>query len=137
MSKSLTVEGDMATVDAVARLTTQGSVTSPSLVVPSGVQKIDKIIVTAAAEGLADGSGVFFLRLGGNAVKRGEQTFMVAAAGRIAVQTGSDAAPQISGVFVLDNVDLEVSPSDTLTISGEMAGSDLGTGRMAVTVIFA
>lgn len=137
MSKTLTVEGDLATVDAIARLTTQGSVASPSLVVPSGMSRIDKIIVAGAAEGLADGSAVFFLRLGGNAVQRGEQTIVIAAAGRIAVQTGSDAAPQIQSVFILDNADIEVSPSDTVTISGEMAGSDLGTGRMIVTLVFA
>lgn len=137
MSKTLTVEGDMATVDAIARLTTQGSVTAPSLVVPSGHTKIDKIVVAATAEGLADGSAVFFVRLGGNAIKRGEQTIMVSAAGRIAVQTGSDAAPQIVNVAVLEDVDIEVTPSDTLTVSAEMAGSDLGTGRCVVTLVFA
>lgn len=137
MSKTLTVEGDLTTVDTLTRLTTQGSVTAPSLVVPSGMTKIDKIIVAAAAEGLADGSAVFFLRIGGNAVSRGEQTIMASAAGRIAVQAGSDAAPQIVQLYILDDADIEVTPSDTLTISGEMAGSDLGTGRMAVTLVFA
>ena len=137
MSKTLTVEGDLATVDSISRLTTQGSVTAPSLVVPSGMSKIDKIIVAASAEGLGDGSAVFFLRLGGNAVKRGEQTIMASAAGRIAVQAGSDAAPQICQIFVLDDADIEVTPSDTLTVSGEMAGSDIGTGRMVVTLVFA
>ena len=137
MSKTLTVEGDLATVDAISRLTTQGSVTAPSLVVPSGMSKIDKIIVVAAAEGLGDGSAVFFLRLDGNAVDRGEQTVMIAAAGRIAVQAGSDAAPQIGQLFILENADIKVTPSDTITISGEIAGSDLGTGRIVVTVVFA
>lgn len=137
MSKTLTVEGDIATVDAIARLTSQGSVTAPSLVVPSGMSKIDKIIIAASAEGLADGSAVFYIRLGGNAVKRGEQTIMASAAGRIAVQTGSDAAPQITSLFILHNADIEVTPSDTLTISAEMAGSDLGTGRAVATLVFA
>lgn len=137
MSKTLTVEGNIATVDAIARLTTQGSVTAPSLVVPSGMSKIDKIIVSGASEGLGDGSAVLYLRLGGSAIKRGEQSIMVAASGRIAVQAGSDAAPQISSVFILDNADIEVTPSDTLTVSGEMAGSDLGTSRMVVTLVFA
>ena len=137
MSKTLTVEGDLATVDSLTRITTQGSVTAPSLIVPAGVTKIDKVIVSAAAEGLADGSAVFFVRLGGNGVKRGEQTLVVSAAGVIAVQVGSDAAPMIAGVFILDDADIEVSPSDTLTVSAEMAGSDLGTGRVAVTLVFA
>lgn len=137
MSKTLTLEGDLATVDSRTIITTQGSVTAPSLVVPSGSTKIDRLILAAAAEGLADGSGVFFIRIGGNAVKRGEQVIMVSAAGRIAAQTGSDAAPQVCQPIVLDDVDIEVEPSDTLSIAAEMAGSDMGTGRIAVTMVFA
>ncbi len=137
MSKTLTVEGDIASVDTLTRLTTQGSVSAPSLVVPSGMRKINKIIVAAASEGLADGASVFVLRLGGNAIAKGEQTVIVSAAGRIAVQTGSDAAPQVCQVFILENADIEVTPSDTLTISGEMAGVDTGTGHMVVTLVFA
>ena len=54
MSKTLTVEGDITAVDTRTLLTTQGSVTAPSLVVPSGMTKIVKILVAAAAEGLDD-----------------------------------------------------------------------------------
>jgi len=137
MSRTLTVEGDMATVDAIARLTTQGSVTAPSLVVPSGMTKIDKIIASASAEGLAAGSAVFFIRIGGNAVKRGEQSLVISAGGMIAVQAGSDAAPAIASVAIIEDANIEVTPSDTLTISAEMAGSDLGTARAVVTLVFA
>lgn len=137
MAKTLTLEGDLATVDSRTIITTQGSVTAPSLVVPSGAAMIKRIMMAAGAEGLADGSAVFFLRLGGNAIKRGEQTIMVSAAGRIAVQTGSDAAPQICRAWVLDDADIEVVASDTLSVSAEMAGSDLGTGRVVTTLVFA
>ena len=137
MSKTLTVEGDITTVDTRTLITTQGSVTAPSLVVPSGMTKIDRVLVAVAAEGLADGSAVFILRLGGNAVLRGEQVIVCAAAGRIAVQAGSDAAPQVGRLFILENADIEVSPSDTITIASEMAGSDLGTARVVVTLVFA
>lgn len=136
MSMTLTVEGDLATVDSRTNITTQGSVTAPSLVVPSGVTMIDKIIVAACAEGLADGSAVFFVRIGGSAVKRGEQNIMVSAGARIAVQSGSDAAPQIGRLFVLEDCQIEVNSSDTLTIAAEMAGNDLGTGHVVCTVIF-
>lgn len=137
MSKTLTLEGDITTVDTRTLLTTQGSVTAPSLVVPAGMKKIDKIFVSAAAEGLADGSATFILRLGGNAVIHGEQVLTLAAAGRIAVQAGSDAAPMLGTLFVLENADIEVAPSDTISIAGEMAGNDLGTARMVVTLVFA
>ncbi len=137
MSKTLTVEGDLATVDSRTLLTTQGSVTAPSLVTPAGCTKIDKIIMAAAPEGLADGSAVFFIRLNGNAVKNGEQVIMVSAAGRIAPQVGSDAAPQLGKSFILLNAEIAVSPSDSITIAAEMAGNDLGTGHVVVTLIFA
>ena len=137
MSKTITVEGDITAVDTRTLLTTQGSVTAPSLVVPSGMTKIDKILVAVAAEGLADGSAAFLLRLGGAGVLTGEQTLTVGAGGRIAVQAGSDAAPQISRVYEFSDVDIDVSASDTITIAGEMAGQDLGTARMIVTILFA
>jgi hypothetical protein len=136
MSQTLTVEGDLATVDSRTNITTQGSVTAPSLVVPSGVTMIDKIIATAAAEGLADGSATFFIRVGGSAVKRGEQNIVIAAGARIAVQAGSDAAPSIGRLFILEDCGIEVNPSDTVTIAAEMAGNDLGTGHVVVTVVF-
>lgn len=136
MSKTLTVEGDLATVDSRTNITSQGSVTAPSLVVPSGATKISKIFVSAGQEGLAAGSAVFILRLGGAGVLKGEQTFVVAAGGTIAVQAGSDAAPCISDLLILEDVDVDVSPSDTINISAEMAGSDLGTAHIVATVYF-
>mgnify|MGYP001567435846 CR=1 FL=1 len=136
MSRTFTVEGDLATVDSRTLITTQGSVTAPSSVVPSGTKKIVRIIAAVAAEGLADGSAVFFVRLGGNAVLKGEQVIMLGAAGRIAVQTGSDAAPQIGQLFELNDADIDVSASDTITVSAEIAGSDLGTGRIVITLVY-
>lgn len=137
INKTFTVEGDLATVDLKTNLTTQGSVTAPSPVVPSGVTKIDKIVFAAASEGLADGKQVWFLRLGGNAIKNGEQVIAIGASGRIAPQAGSDSAPQIVAPRVLENVDIEVSQSDTLTVSVEGAGDDTGTGHAVVTLIYA
>lgn len=134
--KTLTVEGDLGTVDARAALTTQGSVTTPSLVTPAGYSKIDKIIVAASSEGLADGKQVWYVRLGGNAVKGGEQIIPISASGRIAPQAGSDAAPQCITPIVFDNLDIEVSASDNISIWGEGAGDDTGTGHMVITVCF-
>ena len=135
--KTFTVEGDLATVDLLTRLTTQGSVTAPSSVVPADMKKIDKIVFAAASEGLADGKQVWFLRLGGNAVLGGEQVIAISASGRIAVQSGSDAAPQLMAPVLLENVDIEVRASDTLTVSVEGAGNDTGTGHAVVTLIYA
>lgn len=135
--KTLTLEGDITAVDTRTTLTTQGSVTAPSLVTPANATKITTIVAACAAEGLSDGAATFFVRLGGNAVKNGEQVLVVSAAGRIAPQAGSDSAPQAMVPIVLENLDIEVSASDTISVSAEMAGSDLGTARPIVTLIFA
>ena len=137
MSKTFTVEGDIASVDTRTLLTTQGSVTAPSSVVPSGVTKITQILVAAASEGLADGAQCWFLRLGGAAIKNGEQVIVIGASGRIAVQAGSDAAPQVMVANIYEDVDIEVSASDTVTIAVEGSGSDTGTGRAVVTLVYA
>ncbi|MCR4323008.1 MAG: hypothetical protein NUV61_02885 [Candidatus Azambacteria bacterium] len=137
VNKTFTVEGDIGTVDSKTLLTTQGSVTAPSPVVPSTVKKIDKIVFAVSSEGLADGKQVWFLRLGGNAVQNGEQVIAVGSSGRIAVQSGSDAAAQHMISQVLNDVDIAVSPSDTLTVAIEGAGDDTGTGHAVVTLIYA
>jgi hypothetical protein len=135
--KTITVEGDLATVDARTALTTQGSVTSPSLIVPIGFNKIDKLIVAATAEGLADGNSSYFVRLGGNAVMGGEQVLTVGSSATKAVQSGSDAAPQCVVATVYEDIEISVSAGDTISIWGEMAGSDTGTGHIVVTCVFA
>lgn len=134
--KTITVEGDITAVDTRTALITQGSVATPSMIVPAGYNRIDKVAVAAASEGLADGKSTFFLRLGGNAVQGGEQLIPLGAAGRIAVQAGSDAAPQCAYSVVFDNLDIIVSPSDTISVWAEMAGDDTGTARVVATLIF-
>ena len=137
MTKTLTVAGDVNAIDTRVNLTGQGSVTSPSLVVPSGMTKIKKIMFAASHDGAADnGSALWLLRLGGNAVLNGEQTIVMAGAGNQSVQSGSDAAPNVMNSFVLDNVDLDVSPSDTINIAAEFAGVDIGDTAVIVTIVY-
>lgn len=137
VNRTFTVEGDITTADTKTLLTTQGSVTAPSPVVPSGIKKIDKIVFASSSEGLADGAQAWFLRIGGNAVNNGEQVIAISASGRIAVQTGSDAAPQLARPLVLEDVDIAINPSDTLSVAVEGAGTDTGTGHAVVTLIYA
>lgn len=137
MSRTFTVEGDVTAADTRTALTTQGSVTAPSSVVPAGMKKIDKIVVAGSSEGLADGAQTIFIRLGGNAVLGGEQVIAVSASGRIAPQAGSDSAPQLMTAWVLEDADIEVRPSDTISVSAEGAGTDTGTVHIGVTLIYA
>lgn len=137
MSRTLTVVGDVNAVDSRVLLTSQGSVTAPSQVVPSGVKKIVGILAAMGHDGAADnGSALCFLRLGGNAVLNGEQAIVFAGAGNQTVQAGSDAAPNVMNPFKMENLDIAVAETDTLTVAAEFAGVDIGDTAMAVTVIF-
>lgn len=138
MSRTITVEGDVNAVDTRTVLTAQGSVAAPSLVVPAGMTKISKLIVAIASDNLADdGSVAAFVRLGGSAVLGGEQTITFAGIGGQLPQSGSDVAPSIGDIFMLDDVDIAVSPSDTVSIAVEAAGVDPGDTAVAVTLVYA
>lgn len=132
----ITVEGEMTAVDTLVRLTSQGSVTAPSRLTPPDATLLKRVVVAVAHDGQADGEATFILRLGGDAIKGGEQTLVIGAGSRIAVQTGSDAAPNVMAPMVFDNLDLEISPNETLDISVEMAGVDVGTAGAVVTAMF-
>lgn len=133
----ITVEGEITAVDTLTRLTAQGSVAAPSRLTPPDAALLKRIVVAVSHDGQADGEVTFILRLGGDAMSGGEQTLVIGGGSRIAVQTGSDAAPAIMAPVVFDNLDLEVSPNETIDISAEMAGVDVGTVGVVVTAIFA
>lgn len=136
MSRTITVEGDVNAIDTRTLLTGQGSVTTPSLVVPAGMTKIKQIIVTAATDGLAAGHVINFIRLGGNAILNGEQVFVFGGEDSIAVQAGSDGAPSLGEFFIIDDADIDVRPSDTISIAGESAGVDVGDETFAITLVY-
>lgn len=137
MARTITVEGDLNTVDSRTLLSAQGSVSAPSLVIPAGMTKIKKVIAAASHDGAADdGAALFFLRLGGNAVLGGEQTIVFGGAGNQSVQSGSDAAPNVMVPFVIDDADIEVRPSDTISIAAEFAGVDIGDTAVVVTLVY-
>lgn len=136
MSKTLTLEGDLNTVDTLTRLTAQGSVSAPSRVTPSKAKKIKAIYAAIGADGAAEGSGVFLLRLGGAAVQNGEQTLVIAGAGTNTAQAGADAPPVQTGLFRLENADIEIMPSEVINVSAEMMGEDLGDSTIIVTIVF-
>lgn len=136
MSRTITVEGDVNAIDTRVLLTGQGSVTAPSLVVPAGMTKIKQIVAAAASDAAAAGGATFLVRLGGNAVLNGEQSFFIGGGGAQLVQSGSDRAPSIMPPFCMNDVDIDVRPSDTITIAAEMPGVDLGDTSFVVTLIY-
>ncbi len=133
----VTVEGDMTAVDTLVRLTAQGSVTSPSRLTPPDAKMIKRLVYAVGQDSAADGEVSFILRLGGDAVKGGEQTIVMGGASFIDVQSGSDAGRNYMLPIILDNVDIDITPQETLDISVEMVGVDVGSATAVVTAIFA
>jgi hypothetical protein len=132
----VTVEGDLTAVDTVVRLTSQGSVTSPSRLVPPTATMLKRLIVAVGSDAAADGEVNYLVRIGGDAIKGGEQTFIVAGESYIDVQSGSDAQHGAMQALILDEVDLDVTPNETLDISAEMVGVDVGSATIVVSAQF-
>ena len=136
IKSEVTVEGDVTAIDTLTRLTAQGSVTAPSRLTPPDAARIKRIVVSAGCDGAASGQSAILIRLGGDAIKGGEQTFFAQAIGSTTAQTGSDRATFQHEPFILENVDIEITPNETLDISAEMPGTDVGTVTVCVTVMF-
>lgn len=132
----ITVEGDVTAVDTLTRLTTQGSVTAPSRLTPPNAQMLKRLLVAVASDAAADGEVTYLVRLGGDAIKSGEQVLVVGAESWIDVASGGDGDGKPMPALLLDNLDLEINPNETLDISAEMAGVDVGTATFAITAIF-
>lgn len=133
----ITVEGDITAVDTLTRLTAQGSVTAPSRLTPPDAKVLKRVFYAVASDAAADGEVTYILRLGGDAIKGGEQTFILGAESFIDVATSGDGINNDMVVACLDNLDLEITPNETLDISVEMAGVDVGTASAIITAIFA
>lgn len=136
VKSEITVEGQVTAVDTVTRLTTQGSVAAPSRLTPPDATMLKRIVFAVASDAAADGEVSFLLRLGGDAIKGGEQTLTLGASSFIDVQTGSDAGRVAMPAQIIDNLDIEVTPNETLDISVEMNGVDIGTATAVVTAMF-
>jgi len=133
----VTVEGDITAVDTKTFLTSQGSVQAPSRLTPPDATMLKRVICAVASDAAADGEVSYLLRLGGDAIKGGEQTIFIAAESYIDVQSGSDAAHGSMAPIILDNLDLEITPNETLDIAIEMCGVDVGSATAVVTSVFA
>lgn len=136
VKSEVTVEGDITAVDTLTRLTAQGSVTAPSRLTPPDATLLKRVICAVASDAAADGEVTYILRLGGDAIKGGEQTIVFGAEAWIDVAAGGDGDGPDTVALILDNLDLAITPNETMDISVEMAGVDVGTATVVVTAQF-
>ena len=132
----ITVEGEITAIDTLTRFTTQGSVAAPSRLTPPDATRLQRIIYAISSDAAADGEATYILRLGGDAIRGGEQTIIIAAESFIDVASGGDGQNPAMIPQIIDNIDLEITPNETLDISIEMAGVDVGTATAVVTALF-
>jgi len=136
MSRTRTFEGRGTSPDARVNLTVQGSVTSPNTKTPKGAKKIDVISVSVGSDLAVAGRAGYLLRIGGDAIKNGEQTIVVGADGGTAVQSGGDTPGVVSEPYIIEDADIECEGSEQLTIDAEMLDDDMGDVDAVVTLIF-
>ena len=132
----VTVEGDITAVDTLTRLSSQGSVSSPSRLTPPDSAMLKRVVFAVGSDCAADGEVSYILRLAGDAIKGGEQSIIIGGESYVDVQSGADPAHGSMVPMILDNLDLEITPNETLDISVEMGGVDVGTATAVVTAIF-
>lgn len=132
----ITVEGDITAVDTLTRLTNQGSVSSPSRLTPPDATKLKRIVCSVASDGAADGEVTYHLRISGDAVRGGEQILLIGGESYIDVQSGSDSQHVAMAPIILDDLDIDIAPNETIDFSVEMAGVDIGSATAVVTGMF-
>jgi len=138
--KYVTREGSLsATVDVETALTTLYDDTAPGpLVVPSGVSKIKQMIVGIGdgAPATADANTNYLLRMTGDGLADGEQTFTIANSYAILATAGETAPGNIPAMRF--DVDIDVVSGGRIALFGTQAGGvTVGTPEMVVCLGFA
>lgn len=125
-------EGQITAVDTKSQLTTLGSETAPGpLVVPTQATVLKAVIAALATDQAAAADAAFFIRLEGPGLPEGPETFTIGAQG-VAVATGGHG----SRVAQRFEVNIPITVSNEVLIFAEMAGEDVGTVTIGVTLEF-
>lgn len=130
-----TREGSITAVDTRTALTTLGSATAESpanIPVPRDKSKLAGVIVAVGPDFAATGSAAFFIRLEGDGLEDSPQFIVVGAVGGD-IATGARAAGHAKYIIL----DVPVIPGNTIAVSAEMVGVDIGTAAIGITLIFA
>jgi hypothetical protein len=136
MSKDYrTREGSITAIDTRTAMTTLASAVAESpanIPVPKDKTKLVGVIVAVGPDFAAAGSASFFVRLEGDGLDDSPQFIPVGAFGG-SVATGGRAT--VRAVYIV--LDVAVIPGNTISVSGEMCGADIGTVAIGATLVFA
>jgi len=127
-----TREGSVTLADTKTGLTTQGSISEPgALYVPDGMSRLESVIVAACGDYSVPGSASLFIRLEGSGLPDGPEVISIGAIGGNST-TGIQAAIAAKKI----PVNVPVTPGNDILVYAEMAGADVGTVEVCVTLVF-
>jgi len=127
-----TREGEVTAVDTKTQLTTVGSESAPGpLLVPAGTSRLVGAYIAAAPDYATVGSASIFVRLEGAGLPNGPEVMAVGAAGGNST-TGIQAAMKAEWY----PLDVPVTASNEILVFAEMAGADIGSIGVIVTLVF-
>lgn len=135
MSKDYrTREGSITAVDTRTALTTLASATAESpanIPVPKNRSKLHSVIVAVGPDLAAAGEASFFIRLEGDGLVDSPQFAPVGSVGS-EIATGG----RVHFLAVQIPLDVDVIPGNTIAVSAEMVGADIGTAAIGATLVF-
>lgn len=128
-----TRNGTVASANTKTAIAEQGSISSPgTLYVPDGVSTLESIIVSAGVDYAAAGHATIFIRLEGSGLPEGPEVVAVGAAGG-----NSTTGIQATMPAIEIPLGVGVTPGNDILIYGEMAGDDIGSVELGITLVFA
>lgn len=132
--KYRTREGSITAVDTRTALTTLGSATAESpanIPVPRDCSELEAVILAYGPDFAGAGSASFFIRLEGDGLDDSPQ-YIAAGASASELTTGSRGHRNPQRI----PVGVKVIPGNTIAVSAEMCGADIGTVAIGVTLVF-
>jgi len=130
-----TRETSITALDTRTAATTLASATAESpanIPVPQGVSTLERVITAIGPDYAATGSAAFFARLEGDGLAESPQYVPMGAAGG-SVATGGRSV-NLATILPLG---IGVTSGNTIAVSVEMVGADIGTVAAGVTLCFA
>lgn len=125
-------EGAVTAVNTKTQLTTLGSETAPgAFLVPAQAKKLVGVIVAASSDLATAHEGAHMIRIEGNGLKDGPESFCAAAMGVQVATGGSYSMPA-----TMIPVELDVIPSNGISVFGVNTGEDAGSCTDGVTLVY-
>lgn len=125
-------EGAITAVNTKTQLTTLGSETAPgSFLVPVQAKKLVGVIVAASSDLATAHEGAHFIRVEGNGLPEGPESFLAAGIGVQVATGGSYSMPATHY-----KLDIPVIGGNGISVFGVNSGEDAGSCTHGITLVY-